>query len=278
MKNVYIILIAVGSSILFSCSDEESPSLSDAKKITSFSIDGATVSIDESGKTISAELPLGSEVTALTPTIVISDKATVSPASGEVQNFTNPVTYTVTAEDGTTTSYVASATVVECVDEGNVISFTFDGKNYEIVKETKTWRDAASCAVERGGYLAEINSLEEQNAIYSQIESSSINAASTTAPDGGNASYLWLGGNDFDTEGSWIWDGDNSGEGTPFWIGDSSGSPVDGSYTNWGNEPDNFQNSQHTLGLAITDWPLGSAGQWNDIDHNNNLFFIIEFD
>lgn len=43
----------------------------------------------------------GTNVTALTPTIEVSANAAISPASGEVQNFTDPVTYTVTAQDGT---------------------------------------------------------------------------------------------------------------------------------------------------------------------------------
>lgn len=57
-------------------------------------------------------LPTGTDVTALQPTIVVSDLATVSPASGEEQDFTDPVTYTVTAEDETTQEYVVTVTVL----------------------------------------------------------------------------------------------------------------------------------------------------------------------
>ena len=46
-------------------------------------------------------LPYGTDVTAIEPTIELSLGATVD-LSG-VQDFTNPVTYTVTAEDGVTT-------------------------------------------------------------------------------------------------------------------------------------------------------------------------------
>jgi hypothetical protein len=28
--------------------------------------------------------------------------------------------------------------------------------------------------------------------------------------------------------------------------------------------------------LAITDWQIGSAGQWNDVSTDNLLFFIVE--
>jgi hypothetical protein len=67
--------------------------------------------ITEADKKISLTVPFGTDVTALSPTISISEKATVSPASGSAQNFTNAVTYVVTAEDGTTQSYTATVTV-----------------------------------------------------------------------------------------------------------------------------------------------------------------------
>ena len=56
------------------------------------------------GTSISATVPHGTDVTALVPTITVSAGATISPASGQAQDFSSPVTYTVTAEDGTTTA------------------------------------------------------------------------------------------------------------------------------------------------------------------------------
>ena len=56
-----------------------------------------------------------------------------------------------------------------------------------------------------------------------------------------------------------------------------------GSYHNWGNlqsvqnEPDDYQGQQDALAISIDGWPLGTAGQWNDINENNNLFFVVEF-
>jgi hypothetical protein len=46
----------------------------------------------------------------MTPTISVSPGAAVSPASGTVCNFTNPVTYTVTAENGDTETYTITVT------------------------------------------------------------------------------------------------------------------------------------------------------------------------
>lgn len=49
-------------------------------------------------------MPNSTDRTSLAPEIVITG-ASISPASGTAQDFTNPVTYTVTAEDGTTQAY-----------------------------------------------------------------------------------------------------------------------------------------------------------------------------
>jgi hypothetical protein len=72
-----------------------------------------------SGTTITYTYPEGTAATALTPTITVSAGATVTPASGVAQNFFTGagVTYTVTAEDGTTTkTYTVSA--LQIVDSG----------------------------------------------------------------------------------------------------------------------------------------------------------------
>lgn len=59
---------------------------------------------------INAEVPFSTDLTTLVPTITVSQYATISPASGVAQNFTNPVTYTVTAQDGTTQDWVVTVT------------------------------------------------------------------------------------------------------------------------------------------------------------------------
>jgi hypothetical protein len=59
--------------------------------------------IDPNNHTVSVNMPAGTDVTALTPTIILSQGATINPNSGTTQDFTNPFTYIVTAEDGVTT-------------------------------------------------------------------------------------------------------------------------------------------------------------------------------
>ncbi len=77
---------------------------SSACDITSFTFgDFGNAVINDTTITNEIDVALDADVTNVAPTIVVSAGATVSPASGVAQNFTNPVTYTVTAEDGTTT-------------------------------------------------------------------------------------------------------------------------------------------------------------------------------
>jgi len=157
--------------------------------------------------------------------------------------------------------------------------FTFDGHTYEVITSGMTWADASAFAQNKTingepGYLARIDSEEENDEIFGQL-SNNIDPSefeNTEAPDGGGASYVWTGANDIQTEGEWIWE-DN---GAQFWQGDNTGSAVDGLYNNWGDEPDDFE-GQDAAGIAISDWPLGVAGQWNDVDTGNTLYYIIEF-
>lgn len=48
---------------------------------------------------IQIEIKNGTDLTALAPTFELTPGATIEPASGSVQNFTNPVRYVVTSED-----------------------------------------------------------------------------------------------------------------------------------------------------------------------------------
>ncbi len=88
-----------------------------AKAISAFSFAAppATGLIDEAAHTIAITVPLGTDVTVLAPTLVISGES-VSPASGAVQDFTAPVVYTVTAADGSTQDYTVTVIVAQFSD------------------------------------------------------------------------------------------------------------------------------------------------------------------
>src|SRR5690606_24361832 len=65
--------------------------------------------IDEEDKTISYTMPNGTDISNLVPTVEIPTGATISPDTAV--NFTSPVTYTITAENGSTVDYIVTITV-----------------------------------------------------------------------------------------------------------------------------------------------------------------------
>lgn len=96
--------------------------------------------VDEMTHMISLTVPFGTDVLALSPRIVVSALATSSPASLEAQDFTNPVMYTVTAEDGSTQVYVVSV-VVEAPPATllpAISSYTFNGTAGNITADFAT--------------------------------------------------------------------------------------------------------------------------------------------
>ncbi len=91
------------------------PVRSSAKSVTSFRFLGITPSVvgvvDESTHTINATVPFGTDVKTLSPTITTSASSIVAPFTNTARDFTNPVTYIVTAEDGSTQSYIATVSI-----------------------------------------------------------------------------------------------------------------------------------------------------------------------
>ncbi len=105
---------------------------SNAKEIISFvftAADNETLSedvkaeIDEEAKTITAEMPFGTDVTALKPVIEISEKAGAAPGIKETVDFSEAVTYKIMAEDGSEVEYVVSILLTEPTDRQVLIEF-----------------------------------------------------------------------------------------------------------------------------------------------------------
>ncbi|MDO8626547.1 MAG: DUF5018 domain-containing protein [Candidatus Magasanikbacteria bacterium] len=88
---------------------------SSQKNITAFSFLGlnppVAATIDNTAHTVTLTVPKNTDLKTLSPTVVVSNKATVSPTGGVAQDFGSPVIYTVTAEDGSTQSYVVKVNV-----------------------------------------------------------------------------------------------------------------------------------------------------------------------
>ena len=112
------------------------PVVNSAKAITSFDFAAYAVvgAINEDTKTIVATLPYGTDVTALVPMITTTGKS-VSPASGAAQDFTDPVAYTVTAEDKSTQTYTVAITVAANPAKA-INDFSFNGLGAGVINET----------------------------------------------------------------------------------------------------------------------------------------------
>jgi hypothetical protein len=89
--------------------------LSSTKDITSFTLADTVATI--SGSAISVTLPHGTNLTALVPTITHTG-VSISPADGQAQDFSAPLTYTVTAEDGSTQAYTVTVKLAAPPEEG----------------------------------------------------------------------------------------------------------------------------------------------------------------
>lgn len=149
----------------------------------------------------------------------------------------------------------------------------FEGHTYEIMLSPLSWSSAQAVALYSGGYLAQVTSADENQAIFNlAMEQYTYYQEFYTAADGGGSVYVWLGGSDASQEGVWQW---------------TDGTLISG-YANWGSgggvtEPDNYNGMQDHLGLALEQWPyatgsIGAAGEWNDVNGSNSLWYVVEFD
>lgn len=106
------------SGFIIGCS--ESGSVVYGASIGSFDLAGLSPAtqgaINERVRTIGLIVSYGTDITALTPTITVSRGATVAPASGEAQDFTNPISYIVTSATSSTSTYVVTVTVAPAPD------------------------------------------------------------------------------------------------------------------------------------------------------------------
>jgi YD repeat-containing protein len=102
------------------------PILSDAKELSAFSFTKAanpnlvadvTATIDAAAHTISAIFPAGTAIAALKASFVISANAnlkvaaTTQTSAATANDFTNPITFIVTAQNGTTQNYTVTLIV-----------------------------------------------------------------------------------------------------------------------------------------------------------------------
>lgn len=86
-------------SCIMSCKHDEQINFSSDKQLLTFKIDTILGQIDETNHTVTIIVPGKTDLTHVKPVIATSPKSTVSPASLAEVDLTNPVIYTITAED-----------------------------------------------------------------------------------------------------------------------------------------------------------------------------------
>jgi len=112
--------------------------------------------IDQANLTITAQLPLGSSLTNLVATFTRSllSEVTVGGAvqvSGTTANdFSNPVTYVCTAEDGTSKTYVVTVTVTPPSDAKDITYFAFEDMDPDVVGVINQGAQTIICTVPNG--------------------------------------------------------------------------------------------------------------------------------
>ena len=164
--------------------------------------------------------------------------------------------------------------------------FEFEGHTYRIVTDVTDWETANLLAGEmslngQSGYLARVDSQRENTALLEALAThlTSEELEASIPDDGSEVSFVWLGGSDIAQEGVWTW----SNNGDQFWQGDFNGAPKNGLYSNWGVQPDSASGAEDGLAMGLGDWPepffdLGALGEWNDLDIDTSLIYIVEFD
>lgn len=207
-SNLIIIFLFLLLAGLTSCSKDDGAAAkeivkSSEKELISFSFlainnetlsTDATPNINVTTKTIIANLPSDTPLAALTPTFSISQKASITPQGA--QDFTSPITYIVTAEDGTINNYTVTA--ISNSSAKQITSFVFLLTNNPIDitvvatidEENKTITAALPSGTSLSGLLPEVK-ISEYSTIDINTEQDFTNpiAYTVTAEDGSEVIY-----------------------------------------------------------------------------------------
>jgi hypothetical protein len=126
MRSLFLLICTV-PFVLMACEKKTVAVLSSEKTISSVvfkASDHPGLPSDIAGvlqaDSIKVKLPHHISLNSLIPTFSFAGKS-ITPSNRTAQNFTNPVTYTLTAEDGTTRNYVFSVTR-ELADSATLLS------------------------------------------------------------------------------------------------------------------------------------------------------------
>ena len=175
---------------------------SNSKALTSFSLNSTAGTINESAKTISVIMPSGANLTSLIDTFSTTGSSVkvggVDQVSGTTaDNFTNPVSYVVTAGDGSTVTYIVTASVASTNSKA-FTGFSLNNTAGTINEST----NAISIAMPSGtdltslvatfsmtGSSVRVNGVNQVSGVTSNNFTSPISYA-VTASDGSTVTYI----------------------------------------------------------------------------------------
>lgn len=251
-RNLLLVLLLMGC--FWSCKEEddfnEGPFQSKRTAIVSFAFGGIKPGQSFEGTINAAEslvtvvVPFGTDRSALVPTITVSDKATVSPPSEVANDFTEPRTYMVTAEDGTTQEWTV---VVEESDEEPRLSLSAPEWNRS--PSGSGVPDFFTPDGERGldygnGHLY-VTSNNDKVLIINPADGSSLGSLDMTGVSGGEPKIADVEVSD---------DGSILASNTVEWTSDGGGAPTTFKIYRWENESSvptlwlSYTNTQYRMG------------------------------
>jgi len=93
--------------------------INDQNDIVSFVAEpkAAPSEIDKEAHTVDAHVIYGTDITSIEPEIEVSHNATIDPDSGEAQDFSEPVIYQVTAQNGDTQDWTVRVHIADPIDK-----------------------------------------------------------------------------------------------------------------------------------------------------------------
>ena len=169
-----------------------------AKALTAFSFQGLTPpvvgTINEAAHTIALAVPFGTSRTALVATFTTSGASVAVAGTPQVSgvtanNFSNPVTYTVTAADGTTQTYVVTVTVASGPGPSPakaLTAFSFQGLTPPIIgtinEAAHTIALSAPFGTDRTALVATFTTTGASVAIAGTPQTSGVTANNFTSP------------------------------------------------------------------------------------------------
>ncbi|MCC5920142.1 MAG: DUF5018 domain-containing protein [Cyclobacteriaceae bacterium] len=247
-SNILLLLLAIMAWTFISCSDDDDfqdeEFESASAEILSFEFEELqppiSANINDNESLITATLPFGTDFTDLVPTIQISNLASISPPSGEPNDFSEPVVYLVTAEDGTQREWTVQLSEAEADAEPRLVlgdpvwNLTPSGNGVPSFFQTDGERGLAY----RDGRVLITNN-NDQILLLSAADGSNQGELNMEGVDGGSPKIADVA---VSTDGSILacntveWTSNEGGEATTFkvykWSDENSAPEVFISYTN----------------------------------------------